>query len=205
MSVYRTFRAMTRTPSLSQISLMKELQFVLHEVSNSENQSSGALFSYAGPLNNKTNEAIITLSENAIIMCGYPRVEMLRAKNVVTECLQNVIRHGFIDDNGETLLYLTLECTGQGLKIKCGNYINDDMAISLKSKIDEVNGFSQSDLRKRSVELMCKSDIPSHKNAGLGLINIGINSVSPLDYTIEQKEISQQLFTLTLFVDNSKS
>jgi hypothetical protein len=184
---------------------MRELQSVLHEVSNTENQCGGALLSYAGPLNPKSNEALIILSESAIVQCGYPRIEMLRAKSVVTECLQNVMRHGFIDENGETLLYLTLECTGQGLKVKCGNFVGDDMGHTLKAKIDEVNGLSQSELRKRSIELLCKSETPSKGNPGLGLINIGLNSITPLSYTLEQNNSLHQLFTLTLFVDDSKA
>ena len=196
---------MTRAPSSTQTSLMSELQSVLHEVYNTENQYGGALLSYAGPLNPKSNEALIILSESSMVQCGYPRLEMLRSKSLVTACLQNVMRHGYIDENGETLLYLTLECTGRGLKVKCGNFVGDDMGNTLKAKVDEVNDLSKSELRKRSIELLCKSKTPSKESPDLGLINIGINSITPLTYTLEQNNSPQQLFTLTLFVDSSKS
>jgi hypothetical protein len=167
--------------------------------------TTGVLVSFFGPLNPKSNEALITLSENSIVQCEYPRIELLRAKSVVNECLQNVKKHGLIDENGETLFYLIVECTEQGLQVKCANFVCDEMAGKIKMKLNQVNEYSPSELRKRSVELLCNSEVRSDESAGLGLINIGINSNRPINFTLDKCGSNEQLFTLSIFIDESKA
>ena len=121
---------------------MRELQSRLHCVSDTHNNSLGVLVSYTGPLHAQSGDAILLLTESAVTQSGTARKEMKRVCNVLIECIQNVHRHGWIDENGETLLYLTIEHTPVGFQIQCGNIIDLDMAATLRSKLNIVNGMN---------------------------------------------------------------
>ena len=194
---------MTRTPSITQASILRQLQGLLKESSDKGVDCGGVLLSYAGPLNEGTINSLTTLTENSVIQCGALRAELLRAKSVVKECLQNILKHGWIDAEGETLLYITLECLDKGLLLKCGSFIDDEMSEHLESKINEVNRWSTSDLRKRSVELLCKSESPEKDQPGLGLINIALNCNRPIVFSTINKGENSNLFSIQLLVNHA--
>ena len=193
---------MTRSPSNTQSTLMRELQSRLHCVSDAQNNSLGVLVSYAGPLDTSSGDSILLLSERAVLHSGSPRKEMKRVCNVVIECIQNVSRHGWIDEKGETLLYLTLEHTPVGFQIQCGNIVDLDMASTLRSKLNEVNGLNHSELRKRYIEILCQSGMNESGGAGLGLMSMAKRCAGPLEYELTEQDDDLFLFTMTVTVKN---
>ncbi|MAO45605.1 MAG: hypothetical protein CL823_00480 [Crocinitomicaceae bacterium] len=194
---------MTRTPSITQTYILRQLQGLLKESSDKDVDFGGVLLSFAGPLNEGTINSLTTLTENSVIQCGAPRAELLRAKSVVKECLQNILKHGWIDAEGETLFYITLECSDKGLLLKCGSFIDNEMSDYLESKINEVNSWSTSDLRKRSVEILCKSESLEKDQPGLGLINIALNCKRPIVFSTINKSEKNNLFSIHLMVNHA--
>jgi hypothetical protein len=197
--------AMIKTPSDAQMSLMKEMQELLHGNSVAGFGSGGEIFTYSGPLDTSSIEAILSLTEKAISQCRSPREELKSAISVVHECLKNVIVHGWIDSKGETLVYLTLEYTTNGLRIQMGNFVDELMSARLQSKLEEINTLDRSDLRKKSVELLCvrENNTPSLSDSpGLGLINMAASCELPLKYDFKQVDHNLKLFTLTTIVNN---
>jgi hypothetical protein len=127
---------------------------------------------------------------------------MKRVCNVVIECIQNVSRHGWIDEKGETLLYLTLEHTPVGFQIQCGNIVDIDMASTLRSKLNEVNGLNHSELRIRYIEILCQSGMSESGGAGLGLMSMAKRCAGPLEYELTEQDDDLFLFTMTVTVKN---
>jgi len=196
---------MIRTTSDVQMSLMKELQDLFQVKSVSKSGDGGVLLSYFGPLDKSSRDSIISLTEKAIVQCGATREELKRVGAVVSECLHNVIVHGWIDSNGETLVYLTLEFTAKGLKIHVGNFVDESMSTRLRVKLEKVNDFDKSELRKKSIELLCENENsqPSLSDSpGLGLIKIGASCEQPLEYDFKPRDQKLNLFTLTATVNN---
>ena len=191
---------MTRSPSNTQSTLMRELQSRLHCVSDAQNNSLGVLVSYAGPLDSESGDSILFLAERAVTHSGTARKEMKRVCNVVIECIQNVSRHGWIDENGETLLYLTIEHTPVGFQIQCGNIIDLDMAATLRSNLNDVNGMDHFELRKRYIEVLCESGIRESGGAGLGLMSMAKRCAGPIEYELTEQNDNLFLFTLTATV-----
>jgi hypothetical protein len=179
---------------------MRELQSRLHCVSDIHNNSLGVLVSYAGPLHSASGDAILLLTESAVTNSGTARKEMKRVCNVVIECIQNVTRHGWIDNNGETLLYLTIEHTPVGFQIQCGNIIDIDMAATLRSKLNSVNEMDHLELRKRYIEVLCSSNISEKGGAGLGLMSMAKRCAGPIEYELTEQDDNLFLFTLTATV-----
>ena len=111
------------------------------------------------------------LAENSLKGKGVKRKLVRRVCGTLIECLQNVSRHGWVDDEGEIQLYLTLE-HALGLQIRIGNLVDFDMAAGLRENLAEVNGMSHEELRVRYVERLCNNDWSDKGGAGLGLISM---------------------------------
>ena len=55
------------------------------------------------------------------------------------------------------MLFTTLTSADNGLNLCTGVLINDELK-AFESKFDKVNSMSTSDLRKRSIELLCNNE-----------------------------------------------
>ena len=194
---------MTRNPSTAHLSLMRELQTLIHRGSDRNGLPGGVLLSYSGTLSQKSLESVVNLTENAVSQCGFPRAELLRAKSVVTDCLKSILSHGLIDENGETLYYIVIDCAENGITIRCGGFIDDNHSSSLSEKVNEINEMSISDLRKLSVELLCKADGLGNNNSGLCLVNIALNCKRPFDFSISKTDDEVNVFNVDLIVNQA--
>ena len=200
LPLFATSFLMTRSLPNTQSTLMRELQSRLHCVSDTHNNSLGVLVSYTGPLHEESGDAILLLAESAVAQSGSARKEMKRVCNVLIECIQNVHRHGWIDENGEILLYLTIEHTPVGFQIQCGNIIDLDMAATLRSKLNSVNGMDHFELRKRYIEVLCEEGVSEKGGAGLGLMSMAKRCAGPIEYELTEQDNDLLLFTLTATV-----
>ncbi len=194
---------MTLNPSTAHISLMEEFQTLVNQGSDMNGYPGGIMLSYTGHLTDKITNSIVSLTENSVCQSGVPRAELLRTKSVVSDSLKCFNSHGWIDEKGETEIYLILECTENEIHVKCGGFFQNDIIDFLKEKIDSINSMSISDLRKSSVELLCKSEDLDSNNSELCLVNIALNCNRPIKYKSEQKENGTVLLSVDLIINHA--
>ena len=120
--------------------LQRELQSVLQR-DHGRGDQFGTLLSYIGPVDSAGMEGLLALAEKSSAAAG-GRTMMKRIGNVLIECLQNVMRHGLIEEDGFTQLYLTLESTPIGFQVQCGNMVDTEMRHHLSERLAEINGLS---------------------------------------------------------------
>ena len=178
--------------------LFSTLQATLHE--RTDSGEGGVLLSFSGQLTPEVHDSLMMLAENSLKSKGVKRKLVRRVCSTLIECLQNVSRHGWVDDEGEIQLYLTLEHTPLGLQIRIGNLVDFDMAAGLRESLAEVNGMSHGELRVQYVERLCNNDWSEKGGAGLGLISMAKISNGPLDYQFNELDSGMFLFTLAVMV-----
>lgn len=178
--------------------LQRELRTVLQKDHGSEDQF-GTLLSYIGPVDSSGMEGLLALSEKSSSAAG-GRTIMKRIGNVLIECLQNVMRHGLIEDNGFTQLYLTLESTPVGFQVQCGNLVNSEMRLHLSERLAEINGMEEEILRKTYIETLCNGEMSSKGGAGLGLLSLAKKASGPIEYRFDSQGEDRELFTLTVTI-----
>ena len=125
---------------------------------------------------------------------------MKRIGNVLIECLQNVMRHGLIEDNGYTQLYLTLEATPVGFQVQCGNMVDTEMRTILSERLSEINGMEEEVLRKTYIETLCNGEMSSKGGAGLGLLSLAKKANGPIEYRFDTQDDQRELFTLIVTI-----
>ena len=159
----------------------------------------GVLFSFTGAVDADMIPHLIPMVERSLNHSGGSRKEVKRVMNVVIESVQNVLHHGYIDDEGEILLYLTVEQTPLGFQVHCGNLMEQDACDVLCDRVAEVNGMDRALLRKTYIDVLCAGEADALRgNAGLGLISLAKRAAGPLEYLVENhSECGLQLFTLT--------
>ena len=162
----------------------------------------GVLVSYTGNLAGATSESLLALSEQAVLSAGSPMKRSRRVGHVLIEALQNVSRHGWVDAQGETPFFLTLEQTPLGFQIQTGNIVDFDMASELRERLASVNGMNRDELRKAYVETLCEGELSERGGAGLGLLSMAKRSEGPLNYQFTECGSDLFLFTLAVLVRN---
>ena len=178
--------------------LQRELKTVLQKDHGSEDQF-GTLLSYIGPVDSAGMEGLLALAEKSSAAAG-GRTLMKRIGNVLIECLQNVMRHGLIEANGFTQLYLTLESTPVGFQVQCGNMVDSEMRAILSDRLAEINGMEEEVLRKTYIETLCNGELSDKGGAGLGLLSLAKKASGPIDYRFDSQEDGRELFTLIVTV-----
>ena len=192
---------MTRIETNTENTLNRELQTRLGNVSESNQQYGGVIISYSGTLDTTSGDSILQLAEKSILYTGGSMSEMKKVCKILIECFQNVSKHGWIDELGETFLSLTIEHNPFGYQIHCRNIVDLEMASSLKIKLNEVNGLNLSQLRKRYVDTLCEGESHNSEQIGLGLLSMAQKSAGPLEYElIKQDNKDLLLFYLTVTV-----
>lgn len=159
----------------------------------------GVLFSFTGAVDADMIPHLIPMVDRSLNHSGGSRKEVKRVMNVVIESVQNVLHHGYIDDEGEILLYLTVEQTPLGFQVHCGNLMEQEACDVLCDRVAEVNGMDHALLRKTYIDVLCAGEADALRgNAGLGLISMAKRAAGPLEYLVENhSECGLQLFTLT--------
>ena len=178
--------------------LQRELRTVLQKDHGSEGQF-GTLLSYIGPVDSSGMEGLLALAEKSTAVSG-GRTIMKRVGNVLIECLQNVMRHGLIEESGFTQLYLTLESTPVGFQVQCGNMVDSEMRSILSDRLAEINGMEEEVLRKTYIETLCNGEMSGKGGAGLGLLSLAKKASGPIEYRFDTQEDDRELFTLIVTV-----
>lgn len=188
---------MTKTSIPNQAKPIRELKEIHKEAHMPDGCCSGVLVSFSGPLNSESHNSLITLSKNAIHQCGLPRAEMSKVGLIVDDCLKNTLNYGWIDPNGEILIYFTVNCIDRGLRFSCGNFISSNMTEDIEAKLRNISSKSEPELRKRSIELICDRETHNSTGSEMNLINLVQNS-STLEYRSVAHSEGKDLFTLSV-------
>lgn len=162
--------------------------------------SLGLLISFSGNWGASVSDALLVLGEQAVTSTGAPRKRVRRIVHVLIEALQNVARHGWVDSDGNTPFFITMEHTPLGFQIQTGNVVDFDMAAELRERLALVNGMTHEELRKAYVETLCLGELSDRGGAGLGLLSMAKRSKGPLNYQFSEFESECFLFTLSILV-----
>ena len=178
--------------------LQRELRAVLQKDHGLEDRY-GTLLSYIGPVDSAGMEGLLALAEKGAAAAG-GRAMKKRIGNVLIECLQNVMRHGLIESDGFTQLYLTLESTPLGFQIQCGNMVDTEMRSLLSERLNDINGMDVDALRKAYIETLCNGQLSDKGGAGLGLLSLAKKASGPIGYRFDFQQEGRELFTLIVTI-----
>ncbi len=147
--------------------------------------------SYSGFVSEDILEAVgKTLRDRLVDMKSSPQ-QIRQVFSIFVELMQNVIRYG--DDGPQSQVktdpkpsygMLTVSKNGEELVVMSGNYIAQEDAQKMCSRIDELRNYSSEELRKVYKEKLRQPTEETSKGASLGLIEIARRSATPPEYQV---------------------
>ncbi|MFT4682795.1 MAG: hypothetical protein ACJAU0_000845 [Flavobacteriales bacterium] len=153
------------------------------------------LLTYSGDINQRKIDALLKLTEEAILDHGSKRQVMKRVCTVLIECLQNISIHGAKDNTGKGKSFFILSTNNEDYIVRCGNLVFQEDANLLAFKIDELNAFSLPELRKLYIETLCNDSFNYKGGAGLGFLTIAKKSSKPMTYELISTESDLAFFS----------
>lgn len=180
-------------------------------------QREDLVYVYRGFFSQVITDSIIALTENNLDSIGESSKLKKRVFSIMVECLQNITRHQFIDENEEQSpdqSGMFVICNkDKSYQMTSGNVVNNDAIPHLKKLLDKVNSLDKDALKDYYKQVLEDGSISNKGGAGLGLIEMARKSGNKLFYTFEEindeisyfymnTSISQQLDEVTIdFID----
>ncbi|MBL4704659.1 MAG: SiaB family protein kinase [Flavobacteriales bacterium] len=129
-----------------------------------------------------------------------------RTYRVLVECLENVHKHSVDSGNGQQKMseegvFLLIE-TEDKFRISVGNRISKNERIQLKRNIDHLNSISYSELKQLHRKVRMNGGISEKGGAGLGLIEIAMNSGQKIEYEFYEQDEDAYFFFLEVQLEN---
>lgn len=160
------------------------------------------IMAYDGVLNSETITKLETEIESKIVAMGLPKAVIRKVFFICIESLQNMLIHGYKDENGAKHNFFILSVTEKAVKMIGANLIYNPAIEKLKKHIDRINSFTDpADLRTYYLEHLENNELSEKGGAGLGFITIGMKSGNKLYTEFETINDNRSLFLMGVTVN----
>jgi hypothetical protein len=123
--------------------------------------------------------------EDLMISGGEVKKTVKRTFSILVEGLQNIHRHGSLDEKGRQLAFLILAKNTKTYKIVLGNIIEDEDAEPVHDYLKRINSMSHDQLKILYLDVLSREPLSKKGGAGLGFLTMCIKSESELKYGIQ--------------------
>ncbi len=159
------------------------------------------MFVYRGVVTSENSSSLLMLLEKEMESSEFGFLGRKRLFMFVLESLQNVSRHGDINDHAEMSLVVYSK-TDNGYTVSTGNVIETERIESLKSKLDEINNLKSGEIRSVYRQMLSNAEFSNKGGAGLGLIEMAKKTGNKLDYDFIGLDDKLSYFVLSKTVDS---
>jgi len=120
--------------------------------------------------------------------------------NIVLEMLQNIVKHGKspkeeAENNGNPGIFF-ISKKGDKYLLTAGNYISDENTQKLKTKIEQVNNLSDSELDEYYNQSLLDFENDDSKKSGLGIIDLRVKSNNKIGYYFKNIDKNTAFFSI---------
>jgi ribosomal 30S subunit maturation factor RimM len=172
----------------------------IHRIVNEQN----IVLVYSGMLNQENLISLLSIT-NGLHYGEYDIKKKIF--NIMVEMLQNIVKHGSKqneNDSGNPAIFYLFEIEN-AFVLNCGNYIQNTSIEKLTHSIDYVNNLNNEQLNEFYITQLLNFEIDTHKESGLGIIDLCIKSNNKLAYCISPINNTTSFFSMQVKVSiNSK-
>jgi ribosomal protein L24 len=141
--------------------------------------------SHIGVFSQDFINSIAAAVEDLMISGGEVKKTVKRTFSILVEGLQNIHRHGSLDEKGRQLAFLILAKNIKTYKIVLGNIIDDEDAEPVSNYLTRINSMSHDQLKLVYLDVLSREPLTKKGGAGLGFLTMSIKSESELKYSIQ--------------------
>jgi len=149
---------------------------------------------YDGILSKAIVEAFLTRLKIDIEKTDVPKKEKKRFFSIVVECIQNLSKHGNVNDINDSHFLVLVEKEKNTLKISTGNVIDNTSERAIIDLIENVNKKNYEELQQLYKQGITNNTLTENGQASLGLIDIARKSSQKLKYQFNKIDKDKSFF-----------
>jgi hypothetical protein len=149
---------------------------------------------YDGILSKEIVEAFISRLKIDIEKTDVPKKEKKRFFSIVVECIQNLSKHGNVNDINDSHFLVLVEKENNTLKISTGNVVNTKNERVIIDLINNVNEKNAAELQRLYKEGITHNTLNENGQASLGIIDIARKSSEKLKYQFNKIDNDRSFF-----------
>jgi hypothetical protein len=171
-----------------------------------EKSDGNALLFYKGDINPDLINHVLDTVEEKLIKVNENSKLRKKVYNVLVESLQNLYHHvervpeEFEDQSSEKFGILSVNKVTDGYKIMTGNFVRNDLALSLRERLQKINQSSHEEITELYKYILNHQRISSKGGGGLGLVDIARKTGNKLDYSFKDYNEEFCFFFLNILV-----
>ncbi len=154
------------------------------------------IVSHVGELDQDKVNTISSVVETQMEHMGVSKSAIKKIFNIVIEALQNICLHGEKDNNGYQMTYFIIGKFNNEYAVFSGNIITNLNAEKLNKRLNAIKSLSDSDLKKRYLDVLSNGELSAKGGAGLGFLTIALKSQNNIDFDFEILNKEYSLFSL---------
>jgi hypothetical protein len=160
------------------------------------------MLAYRGVVTNENSIPLLMLLEKEMENSEFGFMGRKRLFMFVLESLQNVSRHGSVDQYAGMSLVVYSK-TDNGYTVSTGNAVQAETGKILREKLQEINRLDSKEIREIYRQMLSVSEFSDKGGAGLGLLEMAKTTGNRLDYDFISLDDNHSYFILSKTVDET--
>ena len=161
------------------------------------------LLSHFGIFSQDLINSIASSVEEVMISGGEIKKTVKRTFSILIEGLQNVYRHGALDEEGNQTSFVIVSRNAKELNVIFGNLVEEQDATSLSSYLEKINGLDPEQLKMMYLDILSKDPLSKKGGAGLGFLTMIMKSEYKLKYSISAPTNNRSTFFVEVTLSRS--
>jgi hypothetical protein len=161
------------------------------------------LLSHFGIFSQDLINSIASSVEEVMIFGGEIKKTVKRTFSILIEGLQNVYRHGALDEEGNQTSFVIVSRNTNELNVIFGNLVEEQDTYALSSYLEKINGLDSEQLKMLYLEILSKDPLSKKGGAGLGFLTMIMKSEYKLKYRISAPTNNRSTFFVEVTLNRS--
>ncbi|MEY4605108.1 MAG: hypothetical protein RIT43_2400 [Bacteroidota bacterium] len=163
----------------------KSLKEVYSQLISAHKENGQAIcLSHFGSLSQDLIHSIAMAVEELMVSSGEVKRIVKRSFSILIEGLQNIYRHGSVNEEGIQLAFLIVVRGKDDFKLIFGNLVEESDTEYLRNYIQRLNSMDTDQLKTKYLEVLSNDTLSDKGGAGLGFLTMIMKSDGPLTFDI---------------------
>jgi hypothetical protein len=155
------------------------------------------LMCYFGNISFKISNHLINTFKENLDSDSMERLIFKRVYSSFVECIENITRHTTEDIvYGDRFGILNVSKRGDHIIIHSGNMVKTENINELEDRLQSIKAQSQEEIKEAYQKQLVGGELSNKGGAGLGMLQIAINSEGNLDHTFQDVDENKKFFLL---------
>ena len=160
------------------------------------------MLSFNGNVTSELLTSVLQIMESKMEKLNEPNRIKKKVYNILVEALQNLYHHQDkqpeVAPQAHNTVIFMIGKTEEFYRIFTGNYISNDNAEKLKSRIEKINSLDADELKAYYKEVLNNGMMSDKGGGGLGMIDIARKSGQKLDFDFQQVHEEYSFYSLNI-------